>query len=122
MTEKEKRIIASMRDMLASGKDLTLSGKPEVGALSVRVDFHVSAAVRDMLLVEILAPAPEEPEPEPEKVSMPDPMEWRLRSGVKVGSAAGKVKKMDAGARAKAELKKNPRPAGVTHRIGKARR
>ena len=118
MTEKEKRIIASMRDMLASGKDLTLSGKPEVGALSARVDFHVSAAERDRLMVEVSP----EPESEPEKVIHADPVEWRVKSGVKVGSAAGKVKKMDAGARAKAELKKNPRPAGVTHRIGKARR
>ncbi len=118
MTEKENQIIAHMRDMVVSGKDLTLDGKPEVAVLSARVGFRVSGSERDRLMAAL-----DEPVPEPEKVIHADPVEWQVKSGV-VNDKPGPGKpKHDFGRAAKEELKRNPRPPHPnSHRIGKSRR
>lgn len=43
-------ILAAMREMIAEGMDLTMSGKPEVPALSARLGFEVNKKLRDRLM------------------------------------------------------------------------
>lgn len=46
----EKNVLRVMRAMIEEGKDLTMSGKPEVPALSARLGFDVDAKQRDRLM------------------------------------------------------------------------
>ena len=49
----DERILAEMREMISEGVYLTDEGKPDTEALSDRLDFRVSAKVRDLLMKEM---------------------------------------------------------------------